>query len=230
MAHTNTHTRTHTYTHYTVITRGYWYIWCVCVCVHWIQTRTLATHSLQFPDQATIKTPTTQHGLHYCRLPATTERCPDPHSICSWTAGLANKLPQRMEAGGRLSYWLICRVIGWEPLKQPKDINISHPVGRRGKFPRSDKLLTGCPPSDGLLSDKLVNILCRDFSAGQEGARCEVRGGAGHESRKVEVGQEEEEKKVYQSESREVLPTCPADCPAGVLVLVNRDGFSLVGK
>lgn len=107
---------------------------CVCVCAHWTHTHTLATHSLQFPNQATNKTPTTQHGLHYCRLPATTEWCPDPHSICSWTAGLANKPPQRMEAGGRLSYWLICRVIGWESLKQPKDINISHPVGRWGKF------------------------------------------------------------------------------------------------
>lgn len=74
--------------------------------------------------------------------------------------------------------------------------------------------MTDCPPSEGSVSDKRVNILCRDFSAGQERARREVRGGAGHESRRVEVGQEEEEKKVYQNESREVLSTRLAACTA----------------
>lgn len=111
---------------------GHWYIWGVCVCVLSRYTQTLLNPFSTIPKPGHQQTPTA--SMVYISA-STTEQCPDPHSICSWTAGLANKLPQRMEAGGRLSRWLICRVIAWERLKQPKDRNISHPVGGGVKFP-----------------------------------------------------------------------------------------------
>lgn len=120
-----THTQKQASKH-AVFTHEYWYI----RCVYRRDTQPLQSNSGTWPRI------NPQHPAWFALLQTSSNNraLPWPHSICSWTAGLANKLPRRVEAGGRLSCWLICRVIGWERLKQPKDINISHPVGRWVKF------------------------------------------------------------------------------------------------